>query len=154
MVVIGLGSWFLLKDIYSYQASQAIGYTSMVIALSSIFFAIRKYRDEINNGTITFGESFKVGILTTLIPASFAFIQTVFFFFSFGDAFQKWAMANLKETQPEYYKQYAEQMASAPEWMMNPFFQGIIMFITVFMIGLIISVIASMILKRDTVVAS
>lgn len=149
MVIIGLGSWLLLKDVYSFQTSQIIGYSSMIIALSSVFFAIRKYRDEINNGTITFGESLKVGILTTLIPSAFAFIQTIFFFSVYGTEFQDWALASLEKTDPTLHAEYVEQMASGPDWIMNPFFQGFVMFATVFFIGLIISLIAAVVLKRD-----
>jgi hypothetical protein len=47
-----------------------IGYTTMVIALSSIFFAVRGYRDKHLNGSITFGKAFLMGLYITLVVST------------------------------------------------------------------------------------
>lgn len=150
-LVIGLSSWLVFKDYHTYRTAEIVGYTSMVIALLSVFFAVRKYRDDMAGGIISFSKALKVGLLTTLIPSSFAFVQTVIIFLFFGTEFQEWAMKSLKETDPAMYEQYLEQMDTAPALMTNPFFQGFVMFATVFFIGLIISVIAAMILRKGAV---
>ena len=42
--------------------SMVIGYASMLIAFSMVFVGIRNYRDKFNNGIVSFGKAFKIGI--------------------------------------------------------------------------------------------
>ena len=42
-----------------------LGYTTMVIALSMVFFGVKSYRDNHLGGSITFGNALKVGLLIT-----------------------------------------------------------------------------------------
>ena len=46
-----------------------LGYTTMVIALSMVFFGVKSYRDNHLGGSITFGNALKVGLLITLMAA-------------------------------------------------------------------------------------
>lgn len=48
-----------------------VGYTGMVISFLLVFFGIRSYRENIGDGTISFGRAFGVGILITLISCLF-----------------------------------------------------------------------------------
>jgi hypothetical protein len=47
--------------------SMALGYTIMVASFLLVYFGIRSYRDNVLNGTISFGRAFACGILITLI---------------------------------------------------------------------------------------
>ena len=47
-----------------------IGYTTMVIALSTIFFAVRTYRDKHLSGSIKFGKAFLMGLYITLVAST------------------------------------------------------------------------------------
>jgi hypothetical protein len=68
-------------------AGMIVGYTSMVAAFSMIFFAIKNYRDNHNNGSITFGKGFRIGILITVI-ASLVYAATWEVYFAFkGEAY-------------------------------------------------------------------
>lgn len=53
----------------NFDNSDFIGYGSMVIALSMIFFGIKSYRDNYRNGAITFSKALHVGMLITLVAA-------------------------------------------------------------------------------------
>src|SRR5574342_409429 len=53
----------------NFNSSDFIGYGSMVIALSMIFFGIKSYRDNYQNGAIKFGKGLRVGALITLIAS-------------------------------------------------------------------------------------
>jgi len=53
----------------NFDNSDLIGYGSMVIALSMIFFGIKSYRDNYQNGAIKFGKGLQVGMLITLIAS-------------------------------------------------------------------------------------
>jgi Protein of unknown function (DUF4199) len=57
------GSFPLYKrGVISYDSGELIGYTSMVIALSMVFFGIKSYRDNHLNGVISFGKALSVGL--------------------------------------------------------------------------------------------
>jgi len=49
----------------NFDSSDLIGYGSMVIALSMIFFGVKSYRDNYQNGAIKFGKGLQVGMLIT-----------------------------------------------------------------------------------------
>jgi hypothetical protein len=63
------------KGAISFDNGMFVGYTTMVIALSMIFFAVKTYRDQHLNGSISFWTAFKIGIWITVI-ASFMYAIT------------------------------------------------------------------------------
>jgi hypothetical protein len=60
---------FMRNGTLSMDYSMIIGYTSMVISFSMIFFAIKTYRDQFGAGTITFGTGAKIGLMITGIAS-------------------------------------------------------------------------------------
>ena len=50
-----------------FENGATYGYITMFIALSSIFFAVKQFRDKHNNGAITFLKAFLIGLYITLI---------------------------------------------------------------------------------------
>jgi hypothetical protein len=52
-----------------FDTGEWLGYTTMAIALSMVFFGVKSYRDNHLEGSITFGNALKVGLLITLIAA-------------------------------------------------------------------------------------
>jgi hypothetical protein len=61
------------NDTISMDHGQLIGYTTMAIALSMIFFGIKSYHDNAGNGRITFWKGIQIGLLITLISSVFYF---------------------------------------------------------------------------------
>lgn len=55
----------------SFFASEALGYSIMLIGFSMIFVATKKYRDEELGGVIKFGTAFKIGLGISLMAAAF-----------------------------------------------------------------------------------
>ncbi|MEZ5059875.1 MAG: DUF4199 domain-containing protein, partial [Saprospiraceae bacterium] len=48
---------------------ELLGYISMIVALSMIFFGVKSYRDKHQEGIISFGKAFKVGFFITLVAS-------------------------------------------------------------------------------------
>jgi len=65
-MVIGIALWEKTGKI---TASELVGYATMVIALSMIFFGIKSYRDNYQNGVIRFWKGFQVGLFIALIAS-------------------------------------------------------------------------------------
>jgi len=49
--------------------NELIGFATMIIALSMVFFGIKSYRDNYQKGAIRFWKGFQVGMLITLIAS-------------------------------------------------------------------------------------
>ena len=63
------------KDQIGFEWGAVVGYTSMVAAFLTIYFAIRSYRDTALGGAIRFWPAVRVGLLVTLI-ASTCYVAT------------------------------------------------------------------------------
>lgn len=50
-----------------FENGMLVGYTTMVIALSLIFFGIRSYRDNYGKGQVSFWKACQVGLMITLV---------------------------------------------------------------------------------------
>jgi hypothetical protein len=58
------------SGVVNFSNGMVVGYTTMVIALSLIFFAIRSYRDKYNEGIVSFWKGMQIGLAITLISSA------------------------------------------------------------------------------------
>ena len=147
-IVLGLFNWFFIAQTFGSDSSQVVGYLSIVIALLCVPIGIKYYRDKLNKGAISFGRGFTIGIGITLINAIVTFLYSVTFFAIEGEKFQEWQEQAMT---PLELEEFHAQLAAMPEFATGPLFQGLIVFLTVFLVGLIINVISSMSLKKSVV---
>lgn len=75
------------KGYLNFDNGMVVGYASMVVALSSIFFGVRSYRDRELNGTITFGRALAIGLLITLVAGVVYASAWEIYYNSYGDRF-------------------------------------------------------------------
>ena len=140
-IVLGLLNWFFIAQTFGYNASQFAGYSSIIIALLCIPLGITYFRDKLNNGAVSFVEGFKIGLGITFVTSVIVSLYNMLFFVFAGDDFSKW-----------YSKEQAElQMAQLPDCILSPWFQGIVGLVMVLMIGSIISLVSSLVLKNSKV---
>lgn len=139
-----------------YDTSMLIGYASMLIAFSLVFVGIRNYRDKYNEGVITFGKAFKIGILIVLIASTIYVIAWLInYYFFIPDFLEKYSahmLDKLKESgasQIEIDKQ-TEEMAYFAKMYQNPFFNAMLTYAEILPVGLVVTLISSLILKRKT----
>ena len=144
------------QDNVDYNTSLVIGYASMLIAFSLVYVGIRNYRDKYNGGVISFGKAFKIGIMIVLIASTMyvaAWLIDYFFFIpDFMEKYSAHVLADLKAggaSQIEIDKQ-TKEMASFGEMYKNPFFNVLMTYAEILPVGLIVTVISSLILKRKT----
>ena len=62
---------FLLTQKLGLGHSLAVGYATMVVSFTVVYFGVRSYRDNGLNGRISFGTAFKTGFLISLITCVF-----------------------------------------------------------------------------------
>jgi amino acid transporter len=142
------------KGNVDYNTSMLIGYASMLIAFSLVFVGIRNYRDKYSGGTISFGKAFKIGIMIVLI-ASTAYVVAwlIDYFFFIPDFMEKYSAHMLDKlkasgaSQVEIDKQ-TKEMANFGTMYKNPFFNAMMTYMEILPVGLIVTIISSLILKR------
>jgi hypothetical protein len=145
LIILGLLNWFIIAPL-GYNASQVVGYLSIIIALLCIPLGIKYFRDKLNNGAVTFNQGFRIGLGITFITSVIMFFYSLLFFVIAGDEFLAWREAHLTE---EELERTQLQLAQMPDFIMTPWFQGLVMFLTVFLIGLIINLISALALKKS-----
>jgi hypothetical protein len=146
------------KGNVDYDTSMLIGYASMLIAFSLVFVGIRNYRDKYNEGIISFGKAFKIGIMMVLIASTIYVVAWLIdYFFFIPDFMEKYSAQALDElkaggaSQIEIDKQ-TQEMASFVRMYKNPFFNAMMTYVEILPVGLIVTLISSLILKRKTVI--
>lgn len=136
-----------------YSTSMLIGYASMLLAFSLIYVGIRNYRNKYNGGVISFGRAFKIGILMVLIASTIYVIAWMidYFFFipGFADQLAAHMIAEVKASgasQVEIDKE-TKEMAEFVRMYKNPFFVAMITYTEILPVGLVVTIISSLILK-------
>jgi len=138
------------------NTSLIIGYASMLIALSLVYVGIRNYRDKYNGGVISFGKAFKTGMLIVLIASTiYAATWLVTYFFFMPDFMDKYSAQMLAELKASGASQAAidkeaKEMASFAALYKNPFFNALMTYAEILPVGLIVTLISSLILKRKS----
>jgi hypothetical protein len=140
-----------------YNTSMLIGYASMLVAFSLVFVGIRNYRDKFSGGTISFGKAFKIGILMVLLASTVYVAAWMIDYYVFiPDFMEKLAASSIAElkvkgaSQLEIAKQ-TKDMADMVEMLKNPFIHAAVAYTEILPVGLIVTTISSLILKRKTV---
>ena len=91
-IIFTLHLVFGIKNL-DYSTNEILGYISIFLSLSFIFFGIKHYRDHVNNGLISLGKAITIGVLISLLVAlgiAIAdFIYTKFIDPSFFTNFEK-----------------------------------------------------------------
>ncbi|WP_298904051.1 DUF4199 domain-containing protein [uncultured Psychroserpens sp.] len=146
-IVFGLLNWFFIAPRYGPNISETIGYLSIIASLLTIPLGIKYFRDKLNNEFVSFSEGFKIGIGITFIASIIMGIYGMLFFAIEGDHFKQWQQQWFTEAELEKAQMH---MATIPEYMQSPIFQGLIMFIMVFLIGTAINLTSVLVLKSNT----
>jgi hypothetical protein len=145
------------KGIINFDNGMIVGYASMVIALSTIFFAIKTYRDQHRNGSIKFLEGLKIGLLLTAIAGiMYALTWEVYYNTVASDYLEKYSvhyMEKLKAegaTAAELAKEQA-QMDEMSEMYKNPLVRFGFTLMEIVPVGLLISLISAAVLRKRSI---
>lgn len=157
VIVSGVLAFSTLKSYHNadYDSSMLLGYASMLVAFSFVFVGIKNSRDKYSNGIISFGKAFKIGLLISFI-ASTLYVLTwmIEYHFFIPDFMDNYCAQMLKQeaesgATAEALKQKEAQMASFKELYKNPLLIFLITYTEILPLGILISLISALILKRN-----
>ncbi len=139
-----------------FEGGMIYGYSAMIIAFSMIFVGIKSFRDKHEGGIIRFGKAFKVGFFISLVASTIYVIGWLINYYLFiPDFMDKYAAAMISKAKSsgisadELAKKTAE-MAQMKEWYKNPLFVILMTYVEILPVGLIVTLISALILKRTT----
>ena len=131
-----------------------VGYVTIVLSFLLVYFGIRSYRDNLADGTITFGRAFTIGICIVMISCVFYVVTWEIVYFNFMHGFMD-----------SYFTQQIQKVQAGPGTAAsiqakvaairqsqasyeNPWINSLYTFIEPFPVGLLITLISAGILRR------
>lgn len=139
------------------QMLEVMGYLIMLIALSVIFFGIKKYRDDELGGVITFGAAVLVGIGISAVASIIYVVTWEIYLAQTNYAFMgDYIAAALEKMETEGASAAEIEAVSAEfnvmaEQYKKPLYRLGITFIEIFPVGLLITLISAAILRKSEV---
>ena len=141
-------------DRIGFDKGTIIGYTAMLVSFLFIFPGIRSYRENIGNGTISFGRAFAVGILITLISGVFYVLTWEVIYYKLApelhDKLFNYLMEKTRNSgrSPAEVAAELESIRQFSESYRNPFVNAAYSFLEPLPVGLLVTLISSIILRK------
>ncbi|KAA5537520.1 DUF4199 domain-containing protein [Taibaiella lutea] len=139
---------------FDYTKSMLVGYASMIIAFSLIFVGVRNYRNNYNDGIISFGKAFKVGLFIALVASSIYVIGWLIEYYCFiPDFAEKYSAHEMEQLRKKgasaaELAEETKKMASFIQMYKNPLVVILMTYAEILPVGLLVTLISSLILKR------
>lgn len=153
LVVLGQGLMALSAGT-AYEASELLGYATMLAALSMIFIGIRQHKQQQEPPGISFGQALQVGLIITLVASAFYVVGWMIYYHNGGGAeiMETYFQAQIDQIQQSDLSavEQTEKLAEMDKWRTNyekPLVMAGITFLEIFPIGLLVSLLAAWLLR-------
>jgi uncharacterized protein DUF4199 len=131
-----------------------IGYTTMVLSFLLVFFGVRSYRDNVSNGSVSFGRALAVGTLIVVI-SSLCYVATwevIYYKFrpDFAEQYAAYSIQQAKQggaSEAEIQRK-TQEMQQFAERYKNPLFNSAMTFVEPLPVGLVIALFSAGVLRR------
>lgn len=153
MLVFFFAEMLIFAKKNDFNVQEIFGWVGIFISTVFIFFGIRYYRDRHNHGHIGFGKALQVGLLILLLPSlAFGLFNVIYVMVNpeFMDTYYNFQVNEIKNSLPP--KEAAlkiQDLEKDKQMFMSPLVQFFAMFFSVFAIGLIVTVISALLLRRS-----
>lgn len=158
ILVLGLSAliFVVLGDQFSHSANEVFGYLVMIIALSIIFPAIKQYRDKHLGGIIRFRTAFLMGLYISLIASTMyvanweIYMQTT----DSGEFIENYQQSIIEKMEAEgaseaEIDEQRDQNEYYSDMYENPLFRIPITFAEILPVGLIITLLSAVLLRKQ-----
>lgn len=157
VVILGLLAGIVVFDGATHTSSEYYGYSVMILALSSIFLGVRRYRDGEKGGVIKFLPAFLLGIGISVVAGIIYCAVWEIYLAATGYQFMDKYIAGVIAAKKAHgaagaalAKQIAELNAMKVEYA-NPLFRVPMTFVEIFPVGLVISLLSALVLRNPRV---
>ena len=160
MVLMFVISFYLMDRGILKEHSEVLGYSTMIIVLSLIFFGIKSFRDKHGSGTITFWKGVKIGLAIASIASLFYATGWEVYYNNvpglketFMDKYTDSIVAKMKHDGAVQEKIDAKikEMNNMKEMYKNPFIRYGMTLAEILPVGIVISLLSAGILRKKNV---
>ena len=144
-------------DRIGFDKGVIVGYTGITLSFLLVFFGIRSYRENIGDGSISFGKAFTVGILIALLSSIFYVITWEIVYTTmlpdFGEKMSNHMIEQVRASglgPSEMAAEIEKTRSFFERYRTNPLLRAALTFIEPFPVGLLVTLISSLILKRKS----
>ena len=142
----------------NFAMGEVIGYSVMFISMLPVFLGTRAYRNRFfTDAPFTFGKGLTSGLLITIISSFIFYLGNVLVYEVIAPGFLEEFGVHYKQYMLEAATNNAEREAIAAEFdsmsgmMSNSYLYGLIMASSVLMMGIVISLVSALILRRNEI---
>jgi len=152
LYVISIG--LLAKLFHGHTANAIVGYSSMIIAFSFIFVGTKNFRDKYNEGMVSFGKAFMVGLGISLVGSTLYVGAWLIEYYCFmPDFMDQYVAALIHRAQhsglsPAALQKQLDSINHMSSMYKNPIIVILMTYLEVLPVGIVISLITALILKR------
>ncbi len=136
------------------DGSMLVGYASMLAAFSFIFIGIKRYRDSVSEGKISFFSGFKIGIgISVIASLMYVIAWAIEFHFFMPDFLDKYIVSEIEKLKElnlgtTELEAKIKEIESSKGLYDNPFSFFAITFAEIFPVGLLVTIVSALILKK------
>ena len=137
-----------------FDAGAVIGYTTMVAASLAIYFGVRRYRDDVAGGTVSFGRALGVGLLIAMLAGACYTLTWQVVYSRIGPQFDAWYQANAIEKErargatPAELERKQAEIERFTKMYRNPAINAALTFLEPLPVGLLVALISAGLLSR------
>ena len=158
--LVWIVAWLIERDMIDFNRSAFVGYGSMLIALTMVFFGIKSYRDRYGNGAITFLKAVQIGLLISVIAGFIYYVGAESYNLA-NPGFQAKFMQKLTEqkvgtlktegTAPEKIAAAQAEVDMMQSLFNNPLGFLVIAMIEILPVGIVVTLISALVLRKREV---
>ena len=148
------------ENAIGFDRAEWLGYALIVLSLLLVFFGIRSYRDTAGAGRITFARAFAVGISITAISCvCYVITWEILYFTVLHDFMDKYGAHIIEKMKASgataaAIQAQTREIQHTKTLYENPFYNAAITFLEPFPVGLIITLISAVLLRKTTAQAA
>jgi len=131
------------------------GYVSILLSSTFIYFGIKQFRDNENGGFVSYKQAFVIGVLISVFPSLangiYDVIYVKFIDPGFMDKYYDLAIQEMRaKLPPDEFREKLKSLESERAMLGNLYIQFLMMFFTVFVIGIVVTAISSLVLSKKS----
>ncbi len=145
-----IGTWVMGTEPETFKMGEIIGYSTMILSMLIIFLAVNEYKKSIPEHRLTFLDITKIGLGISIIAGvMFGLYNVIYVLYidpDFMDKYFSYYIHNIQNSgqSEDIINQQIKQLEQDKAMFMSPTFNFFMMFLSVFIIGLIVTLISGL----------